>query len=120
VEIHAIAVQFLAGLALAGAAPTTLAQFGQPGGGMRERMEARNNPQFQACKKQADDKNLPRGQQRKDFMQQCMKTAAKPSDAAKSEALREKMRDGQSGHLHSDPPASSPPAPASPTPPPKA
>jgi len=34
-----------------------------------------DNPQWQACKKQADDKKLPRGPERKAFMQDCLKSS---------------------------------------------
>ena len=34
-----------------------------------------NNPAFAACKKQADDQNIARGEARKDFIRNCMKSA---------------------------------------------
>jgi len=36
---------------------------------------ARHNPAFSACKKQADDQKLARGDARRDFMKTCMKSA---------------------------------------------
>jgi len=35
-----------------------------------------NNPQWQACKKQADEKNLAHGAERKAFIQECIKNSA--------------------------------------------
>ena len=85
----------------------------QPGGDMHERGEARNNPRFQQCRKQADDKQLPKGPERRSFLEQCLKDAGNAKDDAKGTDLREKMREGQNGHLHSDPPPAAPaPAPS--------
>jgi hypothetical protein len=104
--------RWLVSVALGTVAPLVLAQITPGTGGMHGHESWRNNPQFQECSKQADEKKLPRGEERKAFMKQCLQSkpgAAK--DAAKSEELREKMREGQSGHLHSDPPpAAAPPA----------
>jgi hypothetical protein len=36
----------------------------------------RHNPAFIACKKQADDQKIARGDARRDFIKNCMKTAA--------------------------------------------
>jgi hypothetical protein len=58
------------GVALGMAAPLVFAQTGT--GGHENRA---NNPQWQACKKQADDKKLQRGPERKAFMQDCLKAA---------------------------------------------
>jgi hypothetical protein len=97
--------------ALGTIAPLVAAQVGQ-GGAMGGHGHRPDNPRWQACSKQADDKKLPRGPERKAFMQECLKAGRDGGDAARSDALREKMRDGQSGHLHSDPPVA--PAPAAP------
>jgi len=35
----------------------------------------RNDPAWQACKKQADDQNLERGEARRAFMRDCLKSA---------------------------------------------
>jgi hypothetical protein len=35
----------------------------------------RDNPQWQACRKQADEKQLPRGPERKSFMMECFRSA---------------------------------------------
>jgi hypothetical protein len=35
----------------------------------------RNDPAWQACKKQADDQNLERGEARRAFMKNCLKSA---------------------------------------------
>ena len=41
---------------------------------------ARHNPAFLACKKQADDQKIARGDARRDFIKNCMKSApAAPS-----------------------------------------
>lgn len=104
--------RWLATLALGTVAPLVLAQM-QPGG-LHDRGEARNNPKFQLCSKQADAKQLPKGAERRSFMEQCLKDAGDAKDDAKSSDLREKMRAGQSGHLHSDPPPVPPAAPAPP------
>lgn len=74
-----------------------------------------DSPQLQACRKQADDKKLPQGNERKAFMQQCLQANHGNGDGSKSEGLREKMREGQSGHLQSEPPAAPPPPPAAPS-----
>ena len=95
--------------ALGAVAPLVLAQIAPGTSGMHEREARRNNPQFQECSKQADEKELARGAERQAFMKQCLQSKPGAGDSSKSEALREKMREGQSGHLHSDPP----PAPAS-------
>lgn len=39
---------------------------------------ARHNPAFAACKKQADDQKMPRGDARRDFIKTCMKSAPTP------------------------------------------
>jgi hypothetical protein len=64
-------------VALGTAAPLVFAQAASGG-----RENHANDPQWQACKKQADEKNLPRGAERKTFMQDCVK-AAKGSSAPK-------------------------------------
>jgi len=46
-----------------------------PGGQPDPARHWRNNPQWQACRKQADDKQLPRGPERKSFMTECFKSA---------------------------------------------
>jgi len=106
-----LVARWLVTVALGTVAPLVIAQITPGEGGMHERAGWRNNPQFQACSKQADEKKLPRGEERKAFMKQCLQSkpgAAK--DSAKSAELQEKMREGQSGHLHSDPPpAAAPP-----------
>ena len=98
-------------LALGTVAPLVLAQV-LPGGGMHERGEARNNPRFQQCRKQADEKRLPNFPERRSFMEQCLKDAGNATDDAKGTDSRENVREGQNGHLHSDPPPAQPPAPA--------
>ncbi len=60
--------------ALGTVAPLVFAQ-ASPGGGMGGHGNHANNPQMQACRKQADDQNLARGEARKSFMQNCMKNA---------------------------------------------
>jgi hypothetical protein len=106
----------LISFALGTIAPLVVAQVG-PGNEMGGRGHRGDSPQSQACRKQADDKKLPQGAERKAFMQQCLKASHDSGDGSKSEGLREKMREGQSGHLHSEPPAA---APAPPPPPPAA
>jgi hypothetical protein len=59
---------------IVGAAPLTLAQ-STGDGSMGRHAHAHNNPQWQACKQQADDKKLARGAARKSFMQDCIKAA---------------------------------------------
>jgi hypothetical protein len=55
-------------------APLVVAQVG-PGGEAGGRGHHVNGPQWQACKKQANDKQLPRGPERKAFMQNCLKSS---------------------------------------------
>jgi hypothetical protein len=104
----------LLSFALGTLAPLVVAQVG-PGSGMGARGHRADNPQLLACRKQADDKKLPQGAERRAFMQQCLKANHDSGDGSKSEGLREKMREGQSGHLHSEPPAAPPPQPAAPS-----
>jgi hypothetical protein len=66
-------------LALGTGAPLVLAQAG-PGGEMGGHGGRANNPQWQACKKQADEKNLARGAERKSFMQNCLKAGQNGSE----------------------------------------
>jgi hypothetical protein len=40
-----------------------------------------HNPAFATCKKQADDQKLAAGAARRDFMKNCMKSAAAPPSA---------------------------------------
>jgi hypothetical protein len=107
-ELRKIGLRWLASVALGTVAPLVFAQMGPPGGAMHE--HGHNNPAWQDCKKQADDKKLAPGPERKQFMQQCLESKLGSSDAAKGEAARARMADPQSGHLHSDPPAAPPPA----------
>jgi hypothetical protein len=100
--------------ALGTLAPLVVAQVG-PGSGMGGHGRHADSPQLQACRKQADDKKLPQGAERKAFLQQCLKANHDNGDGAKSEGLREKMHEGQSGHLHSEPPVAPPPPPAAPS-----
>ena len=102
--VRTITVRLLASLALGTAAPVVLAQM-YPPGGQGTHGHGHDSAAWQDCKKQADDKKLPSGDERKKFMHQCMESKHGSSDAAKSEAARSKMADPQSGHLHSDPPA---------------
>ena len=105
--------RWLLTFALGTVAPLVLAQIMPGTGRTHEREGWRNSPQFQECSKQADEKKLSRGEERKAFMKQCLQTqpgGAMDKHSAKSEELRGKMREGQSGHLRSDPP----PAAASP------
>jgi hypothetical protein len=104
----------LMSFALGTLAPLVVAQVG-PGSGMGGRGHHADNPQLLACRKQADDKKLPQGAERRAFIQQCLKANHDSGDGSKSEGLREKMREGQSGHLHSEPPAAPPPPPAAPS-----
>jgi hypothetical protein len=100
---------WLASVALGAVAPLVFAQMGPPGGpGMHG--HGHDNPAAQECRKQADEKKLPSGEERQKFVRQCVESKQGASDAAKSAAARAKMGDPQSGHLHSDPP----PAPAAP------
>jgi hypothetical protein len=102
-NIRNLPSRWLVSVALGTVAPLVFAQITPGTGGMHEGW--RNNPQFQECSKQADEKKLPRGAERKAFMKQCLQSkSGNAKDSAKSEELREKMREGQSGHLHSDPP----------------
>jgi hypothetical protein len=105
----------LVSFALGTVAPLVVAQI-VPGNEIGGHGHRGDSPQLQACRKQADDKKLPQGAERKAFMQQCMKASHDSSDGSKSEELREKMREGQSGHLHSEPPAAPPPPPPAPPP----
>jgi len=41
----------------------------------RDSPHAGNRQQWQACRKQADDQKLPRGDARREFMRNCMKSA---------------------------------------------
>jgi hypothetical protein len=104
-----IGQRWLATIGLGTLAPLVLAQMTPPGGpGMHGHGHA--SPAAQECRKQADEKKLPAGDERHEFMHQCLEAKQNGSDAAKSAAARAKMGDPQSGHLRSDPP----PAPASP------
>jgi hypothetical protein len=104
----------LMSFALGTLAPLVVAQVG-PGSEMGAHGHHAPSAQSQACRKQADDKRLPQGAERKAFVQQCLKANHDSGDGSKSEGLREKMREGQSGHLHSEPPAAPPPPPAAPS-----
>ena len=72
---------WLAGVVLSLAACGAFAQSPPPGGPESPSGQSdparhwRNNPQWQACRKQADDKQLPRGPERKSFMTECFKSA---------------------------------------------
>lgn len=86
-----------------------------PGGGMHEHPGTRGSAEWEACRKQADDQRLVRGDQRRAFMDKCLQSNEGDKDPAKGQALRDKMRQGQGDHLHSDaPPAAAPAAPATP------
>jgi hypothetical protein len=61
-------------VALGTAAALVVAQV-SPGDDTGGRGHHADNPQWQACKKQADDKKLPRGPDRKAFMQDCLKSS---------------------------------------------
>jgi hypothetical protein len=50
-----------------------------PGNGTADR---HNNPAWAACKKQADDQKLERGEARRDFMKNCLKSAHATAPAA--------------------------------------
>lgn len=68
------------GVVLAGSAPVLYAQSNPSQGESRVQGGMRNNPQWQACKKQAEDKQLARGPDRRTFMQQCLKSAGGASN----------------------------------------
>jgi hypothetical protein len=100
--------RWLASFALGTVAPLVLAQIAPPGGaGMHGR--GRDHPAWQDCSKQADERKLPAGDERRTFVRQCLESKRGASDAAKAAAARAKMGDPQSGHLHSDPPAAATP-----------
>jgi hypothetical protein len=65
----------LATFVLGTVAPLALAQVA-PGSGQHGHGGMRDNPQWQDCKKQADEKRLPHGDERKSFLEQCVKAAA--------------------------------------------
>ena len=113
-SVRRLVKRALMSLALGTLAPLVVAQVG-PGSGMGAHGHHALSPQLQACRKQADDKRLPQGAERQAFLQQCLKANHDSGGGSKSEGLREKMREGQSGHLHSEPPAAPPPAPAAPS-----
>jgi hypothetical protein len=48
--------------------------------------DRRNDPQFAACKKQADDQKLERGPERRAFMEKCMKSDQGGSNGARGDA----------------------------------
>jgi len=57
-----------------------------PGGPADPARHWRDNPQWQACRKQADDKQLPRGPERRSFMMECFKSAGGQAGADKPTA----------------------------------
>ena len=110
--VRGIGRRWLVSIVLGTVAPIVFAQVAGPGG-MHDHGRGRDGPEWQDCKKQADDKKIAAGPERRQFMRQCIEAKRGASDAAKGEAAREKMRDPSSGHLHSDPPpASSAPPPS--------
>jgi hypothetical protein len=62
--------------AMSATAALAFAQTPDNAGGGRHRHQ-RNSQQWQACKQQADDKKLDRGDARKSFMRDCLKAAGK-------------------------------------------
>ncbi len=105
--LRKLGVRWVSTLLLGTVAPLVTAQITGTGGpGMHG--QRNDDPASQACRKQADDQKLPRGEERQKFMRQCMESKRDSSDAAKSAAARAKMGDPQSGHLHSDPPPPDP------------
>jgi hypothetical protein len=79
--IQRSSASWLAGVVLGLAACGAWAQSPPPGaspppsGPVDPARHWRDNPQWQACRKQADDKQLPRGPERKSFMMECFKAA---------------------------------------------
>lgn len=57
-------------------APLVLAQVAPGAGGQHGHGGMHDNPQWRDCKRQADDKQLPHGDERKSFMEQCMKASS--------------------------------------------
>lgn len=101
-SLSRIGRRWLASFVLGTVAPLVLAQMTPPGGaGARGR--GGGSPAWQACRRQADEKKVPDGDERRIFMRQCLET-----EGAQSEAARAKTGDPQSGRLPSDPPAAAP------------
>jgi hypothetical protein len=66
--------------AVAGAALPVYAQAaGDQGAGGGRREQREHNPQWQACKRQADTQKLEHGPARRSFMQHCMQLSVKDS-----------------------------------------
>lgn len=80
---------WLAGCVLSLAAFGALAQSpppdgpATPGGPADPARHWRDNPQWQGCRKQANDKQLPRGPERRSFMMDCFKAAGGQAAADK-------------------------------------
>jgi hypothetical protein len=80
-SVQKTSASWLAGVVLSLAASGAFAQSPPPGGpetlsGQPDPARHwRNSPQWQACRKQADDKQLPRGPERRSFMTECFKSA---------------------------------------------
>jgi hypothetical protein len=52
-----------------------------PGASSPGENDRHRNPAWAACKKQADDQKLERGDARRDFMKGCLKSAKSPAQA---------------------------------------
>lgn len=82
-KTHTPIRRVLATFVLGTVAPLVLAQVTPGAGGQHGHGGMRDNPQWQECKKQADDKKLPHGDERKSFMEQCMKANGGGGDPSK-------------------------------------
>jgi hypothetical protein len=88
--VQKTSASWLAGVVLSLAACGAFAQSPPPGGPAAPGDQPdparhwRDNPQWQACRKQAEDKQLPRGPERKSFMMECFKAAGGQAPADKA------------------------------------
>jgi hypothetical protein len=101
--LRRIGLRCLATAALGAVAPLALAQMGSSGvPGMRG--HGRGDPALRDCRTQADERQLPAGEQRRKFIHQCVELERGGAAPAKGATAHATTRDPPSGHLHSDPP----------------
>ena len=74
-NVRKVLIRAMLSITLGTVAPLVVAQVGGGDETGASRGHHADNPQWQACKKQADDKKLPRGPERKVFMRDCLKSA---------------------------------------------
>lgn len=113
-DVRKLGRRWLASVALGTVAPLVLAQIGPGAAGPHDQGGRAERAAGQECRRQADERKLMSPQERRTFMRDCLAARrADPTAEAGGAALREKMRQGQSGHLHSEvPQPAQPPAPA--------